>query len=116
MGGARAFQSRSAVARTAPLYATAQFEILPAEPEYPHAVFIVRLEPEHLASIQGLGARYWAGDQWGGDPTHVARAPVLDMAWPADAPLALSFVAEWSGILYAPSYGQYPWGWKRLDA
>ena len=80
MGGARAIQSRSAVALTAPLYPTAHFEILPAEPEYPPAVFVARLEPEHLASVHGLGARYWAGDQWDDDRKHVARTQVLDIA------------------------------------
>ena len=76
----------------------------------PPAIFVVRLEPEQVASMQGLGGRYWAGGQWDGDPNHVARAPVLDVGWPADAPLTLPFVAEWSGVLYVPTYGRYTLG------
>jgi hypothetical protein len=91
------------------MYLSGWFEPLPADSEFPPAVFMVRLEPGDVASVQGLDVRYWAGDDWEGAGVPVAtdRSPVLDVTWPTDAPLDLPFVAEWNGILYAPKYGHY---------
>jgi hypothetical protein len=89
------------------IYPEASYEILPSDSEYPPAVYIVTLEPEQIASVQGLEATYWAGTTRQGVPGSTARSPVIDMVWPADAPLDLPFVAEWNGILYIPRYGQY---------
>ncbi len=92
------------------IYPGAQFEILPAGSKYPPAVFIVYLEPGQVASVQGLEGRYWAGEEGEGLPQAVGRLPEIDQVWPNDAPLNFPFVAEWSGVLYAPSYGQYSLG------
>jgi hypothetical protein len=91
------------------LYPSAQFEILPTDSNFPPAVYVVQLKPSDIASVQGLDFRYWAGDDWTGEATPVAsgRSPVLDVTWPDDKSPALPFVAEWSGVLYAPAYGQY---------
>ncbi|MEJ2560847.1 MAG: PA14 domain-containing protein, partial [Anaerolineae bacterium] len=91
------------------MYLSGWFEALPADSEFPPAVFMVRLEPGDVASVQGLDVRYWAGDDWEGEGVPVAtdRSPVLDVTWPSDAPLDLPFVAEWNGVLYAPKYGHY---------
>jgi hypothetical protein len=89
------------------IYPEANFEILPSGSEYRPAVYIVYLEPEQIASVQGLEAHYWAGTTRQGAPRSTTHSPVIDMAWPADAPLDLPFVAEWNGILYIPWYGQY---------
>lgn len=91
------------------MYLSGWFEALPADSEFPPAVFMVRLEPGDVASVQGLDVRYWAGDDWegAGAPVATDRSPVLDVTWPADAPLDLPFVAEWNGVLYAPKYGHY---------
>jgi DNA-binding beta-propeller fold protein YncE/4-amino-4-deoxy-L-arabinose transferase-like glycosyltransferase len=92
------------------IYPTAQFETLPAGSEYPPAAFVVYLEPEDVASVQGLETRYWGGDEWDGAPQNHARSATVDLGWPAGAPLDLPFVAEWYGVLYAPNYGQYTLG------
>jgi 4-amino-4-deoxy-L-arabinose transferase-like glycosyltransferase len=91
------------------MYLSGWFEAMPADSEFPPAVFMVRLEPGDVASVQGLDVRYWAGDDWEGTGVPVAtdRSPVLDVTWPAAAPLDLPFVAEWNGVLYAPKYGHY---------
>jgi 4-amino-4-deoxy-L-arabinose transferase-like glycosyltransferase len=95
------------------IYPAAHFETLPADKEYSPALFIVYLEPEQVASVQGLELRYWAGDTWDDTPRSVTRTPTVEAVWPDQAPLDLPFVAEWSGVLYAPQYGQYVLG---LDA
>lgn len=92
------------------LYPAAQFETLPPDSEYPLAALAVYLDPAQVASVQGLEERYWAGQGWDGIPQHLARAPVVEVAWPEGAPLGLPFVAEWSGTLYAPWYGDYALG------
>jgi DNA-binding beta-propeller fold protein YncE/4-amino-4-deoxy-L-arabinose transferase-like glycosyltransferase len=92
------------------IYPTAHFESLPANKDYSPALFVVYLDPEQVASVQGLELRYWSGDTWDGIPQDATRTPTLDEVWPAQAPLPLPFVAEWSGALYAPQYGQYVLG------
>jgi 4-amino-4-deoxy-L-arabinose transferase-like glycosyltransferase len=92
------------------IYPTAHFETLPADPDYAPAVFVVYLEPEDIASVQGLEVRYWPGEAWDGLPQAGTRSPVIDTSWPAAAPLPLPFAAEWDGVLYAPWYGQYVLG------
>ena len=97
------------------IYPDAQFEILPDEPDYLPALFVVHLEPDDLASVQGLEARYWPGDELDGAPTHTARPSTVDLDWPGDAPLDLPFVSELRGVLYAPDYGQYTLGIEAPD-
>ena len=92
------------------IYPTARFETLPAESEYPPAVFVIYLEPEDVASVQGLEARYWPGEDLDGLPQNTARSSTIDLAWPTDAPLDLPFMTEWRGVLYAPQYGEYTLG------
>jgi len=89
------------------IYPNARFEILPNKPDYSPVLFVVYLEPDDLASVQGLETRYWSGDDWDGLPTNTVRTSTVDATWPGDAPLNLPFVAEWRGVLYAPEYGQY---------
>ena len=89
------------------LYPTAEFRNLPDDAPYPTVVYMVRLNPQDVTSLQGLTMRYWAGDDDSGAPVASGRAPFVDLTWPAEAPLAPPFVAAWDGVLYAPSYGQY---------
>ncbi len=96
--------------RALQIYPTADFEILPYGSEYPPAVYVVYLEPEQVASVQGLETRYGAGSGTEIVPGIATRSQMIDMVWPDAAPLALPFVAEWSGVLYAPWYGQYELG------
>ncbi len=89
------------------IYPNAQFEVLPDEPDYSPVLFVVYLEPDDLASVQGLETYYWPGDELDGAPTNTVRSSTVDVTWPDDAPLDLPFVSEWRGVLYAPEYGQY---------
>jgi 4-amino-4-deoxy-L-arabinose transferase-like glycosyltransferase len=91
------------------LYPSAQFEVLPIDSNFPPSAYVVELKPSDVASLQGLDFRYWAGDDWDGQATPVAsgRSPVVDVSWPDRKSPAPPFVAEWSGVLYAPAYGQY---------
>jgi hypothetical protein len=89
------------------IYPDAMFEILPADSDYSPAVYAVYLEPEDVASVQGVETRYWPGDNVDSAPHNTDRSSTIDVAWPAEAPLALPFVAEWRGVLYAPEYGHY---------
>jgi len=89
------------------IYPTARFETWPADAGYPPAVLVVYLETGNVASVQGLEVGYWPGDAWDGAAQSTARPATLEASWPADAPLAFPFVAEWQGVLYAPEYGLY---------
>ena len=97
------------------IYPNARFERLPNESENSPALFVVYLEPDDLASVQGLETRYWPGDELDGVPTNTVRSSTIDVVWPGDAPLDLPFVAESRGVLYAPEFGQYTLGVEAPD-
>ena len=91
------------------VYLSGSFETLPGDSEFPPDVFFIQLEPDEVASVQGLDVRYWAGDDWEakGVPVTTGRSPVVDMTWTDEVPFNPPFVAEWSGVLYAPEHGRY---------
>jgi hypothetical protein len=62
---------------------------------------------EDIQAIQGLMARYWQGNTSDGEPAFFGPDGILDISWPADAPVPPPFVAEWEGVLYVPKCGQY---------
>lgn len=100
------------------LYPSAQFEVLrgPAladETEGPASVYFVLLRPEDLMSVRGLDVRYLPPTTEF-DPTvnlfaplYSGRAYGINVTWPQESPVAGDFVAEWTGVLYAPVYGPY---------
>jgi hypothetical protein len=76
-------------------------------PEGHAELYTLIIPPEEIRRIQGLEARYWAGDTVEGEP-HASRIePSLDASWPGAAPLPLPFTAVWDTILYVPEYGEY---------
>jgi len=77
------------------------------ESAFPAAVFVVRLEPKDVLSVQGLEVRYWTGEDEEGTPLSIGRVPLVDEDWPQDAHLDLPFIAEWNGVLYVPQFGHY---------
>jgi 4-amino-4-deoxy-L-arabinose transferase-like glycosyltransferase/DNA-binding beta-propeller fold protein YncE len=89
------------------LYPDARIENLPDDPALPNVVTVVQLEPDMVASVQGLDVRYWPGDDDQAAPTMVGHWPIIDGMWPDDAPLSPPFIGEWNGVLYAPHYGHY---------
>jgi hypothetical protein len=89
------------------LYPAARITDLPGTPGFPTVVTMIELEPSDVVSVQGLDVRYWAGDDDSGPPAALERWPQLEGVWPDAAPLPLPFVAEWSGVLFAPAYGDY---------
>ena len=91
------------------VYLSGSFETLPNDSEFPPDVFVIQLEPDEVASVQGLDVRYWAGDNWEGQgvPVTTGRSPVVDVTWTDEVPFDPPFVAEWNGVLYAPEHGRY---------
>ncbi|MBI1878817.1 MAG: hypothetical protein HYR94_11465 [Chloroflexi bacterium] len=106
------------------IYPNANFEIASSQTDdVTPVVYLVDLQPLNLASVQGLQLRYYepAADEAGDTPPeappfHTERALSVNVSWPADRPPAANssgtiapfdFVAEWSGVLYAPRYGPY---------
>lgn len=67
----------------------------------------ILIQPEQLKAVQGLTAQYWTGDTATGAPAFNRVEPNIDTDWPRNAPVAEPFVAEWDGVLYAPTFGQY---------
>jgi hypothetical protein len=106
------------------IYPHANFEVASSQTDdVTPVVYLAELQPLDLASIQGLQLRYFEPTAAGaGDtppkapPFHTERALNIKANWPADRPPTLNssesaalldFVAEWSGILYAPYFGPY---------
>lgn len=79
-------------------------EVTPSVPG-PPVLYTVLLNPEDIASVQGLTARYFANSDWAGEPALVRRDPLLDFDWRTAPPLAEPFSAEWDGILRVADYG-----------
>jgi 4-amino-4-deoxy-L-arabinose transferase-like glycosyltransferase len=89
------------------LYPNARINPLPGDPRYPTVATMIELQPADVTSVQGLDVRYWAGEDDSAVPVALERWPQVEGTWPKAAPLLLPFVAEWSGVLYAPAYGDY---------
>jgi DNA-binding beta-propeller fold protein YncE len=89
------------------MYPSAHFETLPHDPDRPPVVYMVRLEPADVASLQGLTVSYWTGEDDTQAPVVTAHSPQVDVDWPGAAPTRLPFVAGWDGVLWVPEYGPY---------
>lgn len=74
-------------------------------------IFAAHLRPEDMAAVQGLTGRYFSNPAWQGAPAVVRKDPLVDFAWPAEAPLSApeqgSFSVQWDGALHAHTYGPY---------
>ncbi|MFN8459646.1 MAG: glycosyltransferase family 39 protein [Anaerolineae bacterium] len=117
------------------LYPGAQFEAATSRTEEATPiVYFVNLQPLNLTSVQGLDLRYYDRQVLTGDDPlppalHTERVLTAQADWPANLPPAVfkagaqgEFVAEWSGVLYAPRYGPYSLrlktpasGWLEVD-
>jgi hypothetical protein len=103
------------------LYPQAEFETISSPPADAGGVgrpvvHIASLQPADVASLQGLDLRYTASppDTWPPEPGQTDRPPLqtlrartVKISWPAGSPVDTNFLAEWSGILYAPDFGSY---------
>jgi sugar lactone lactonase YvrE len=107
------------------IYPSANFEVAYSQTKDVNPiVYLAELQPFNLATVQGLQLRFWSIDSQQEDPPfHTERALSVNVNWPTDSPPSssavwssktasvakesLDFVAEWSGILYAPRYGPY---------
>ncbi|HXV42338.1 MAG TPA: PA14 domain-containing protein, partial [Anaerolineae bacterium] len=102
------------------IYPGANFEVAHSQTEDVNPiVYLVELQPLDLAAVQGLQLQYQQLDsQANSPPADTERALTISANWPDDIPRTITsrakrgadpynFVAEWSGILYAPRYGPY---------
>lgn len=87
-------------------YPNANYRVDTSPDERP-VLYTAIISPEDVRRIQGLTARYWPGETVGGKPRLVREEKTLEAEWPTTAPLPAPFVAEWSGVLYAPEFGDY---------
>ncbi len=97
------------------LYPNAQFEIASQEvPGGPPVIYFVNLQPQDLASIQGLELRYRPTDESKAVlfPHEARRVQNINVTWPDDVPAMfkenqLPFLGEWQGVLYVSTYGPH---------
>ena len=88
-------------------YPNAFFEEIKPPFGGPTIVYHVRLTPDDIRSIQGLVGRYFATDDWTGEPIQIRQDRQLAFDWRANPPLLPPFSVEWTGVLNAPLYGEY---------
>lgn len=72
----------------------------------------ILIPPEQIRSIQGLTSKYWIGSMESdamsaGPPAFTRVESTITADWPVSAPIAQPFVAQWQGLLYAPTSGIY---------
>ncbi|MBW7882220.1 MAG: glycosyltransferase family 39 protein [Caldilineaceae bacterium] len=89
------------------VYPDAHFEEIEPPVPGPPVLFVVRLAPADIASIQGLNGRYYANTRWEGEPALVRKDAGLDFDWHNAPPVPPPFSAEWTGVLHASTYGRY---------
>jgi len=92
-------ESRALYDEAKHLYPNATFAEMMPPLDGPPVLFTVHLTPEDIASIQGVEARYYAGNAWEGTPLLTRREPAIDADWTQNAPVAKPFSVEWEGIL-----------------
>ncbi|HUS69490.1 MAG TPA: PA14 domain-containing protein [Anaerolineae bacterium] len=73
----------------------------------PAVVYVIRLSPQEVSSIQGLIGQYRPGDDWKAAPALTRQETQLCFEWSDGVPLVTPFLAEWEGVLRAPEYGTY---------
>ena len=88
-------------------YPTATFEEFKAPGNGPTVLYYAKMTQEDLAGVQGLNARYYANDDWSGQPALERRDRAIQFEWPQEAPLPLPFSVEWEGVLDAKVYGTH---------
>ncbi len=87
-------------------YPNAQLTIA-SNPDGAPMQLTVVVPPEDIRRVQGLEARYWPGQNVDVAPEISRIETTLNARWPIDSPLDEPFTAEWTGVLYAPEYGDY---------
>jgi hypothetical protein len=70
-------------------------------------VYVIRLSPEDMGSLQGLIGHYRPGDDGKVTPALTRQEAELCFEWGDGVPLVPPFLAEWEGVLRAPEYGTY---------
>jgi hypothetical protein len=70
-------------------------------------VYVIRLSPEDVWSLQGLIGHYRPRDDWEAAPALTRQEAQLCFEWGDGVPLVTPFLAEWEGVLRAPEYGTY---------
>jgi 4-amino-4-deoxy-L-arabinose transferase-like glycosyltransferase len=73
----------------------------------PPVVYVIRLSPEDVVSLQGLIGRYRPRDEWKATPALTRQETQLCFEWGEGVPVAMPFLAEWEGVVRAPEYGTY---------
>jgi hypothetical protein len=71
------------------------------------ALYTVTIPASDIQRLQGVSAQYWAGDTPAGEADSNRVENNLAADWPAAAPVAAPFVAQWDSTLVAPRYGPY---------
>ena len=71
----------------------------------PVVVYVSQLSGATLQTVQGLTATY--SSTVTATPLQTRKELTVDAEWPASAPIAAPFVADWRGVLAANTYGPY---------
>jgi streptogramin lyase/4-amino-4-deoxy-L-arabinose transferase-like glycosyltransferase len=85
------------------LYPNAQSQEINSPFGGPSVVYVNKVSPGDLQSIQGLTASYRRAEI----DAFIRKDVAIDFTWPEDAPVALPFETVWSGVLAANTYGPY---------
>ena len=87
------------------LYPSGKFQEIKPPNGGPTVAYVSELSGQDLQTVQGLAVTYTSDDT--GIPPQIRKELTVDFEWPAAAPVASPFVADWQGVLAANVYGPY---------
>ena len=76
-------------------------------PDGSTVLYEIYLSQADILASQGLTASYYLGENWSGKPFLVRTEKNLDFELIDGEPASFPFSIEWTGIVFAPIYGNY---------
>ena len=70
-------------------------------------LYEINLSPSDIQASQGLTASYYQSADWTGQPVLVRQEKNIDLDWRDGDPAPFSASVEWTGVLFAHTYGAY---------
>ncbi|HUX88850.1 MAG TPA: PA14 domain-containing protein [Chloroflexota bacterium] len=90
------------------MYPSADVQAYQVNARSPVVMYSVVVSPSQIENLEGLNATYYAGQTATPANARVRRTDrALSFDWSKQTPLPVPFLANWQGVILAPSFGSY---------